>query len=162
MKVFTSPDNDQEYLNHRCLFLGGGITGCGDWQSEFISKLSPSCDEKHKSNPHFKLSLINPRRPDWNIHDPEISRKQIEWEYERIGTSFARLFWFCGETLCPITLFELGKCCTDRSRYLFVGCHPDYKRKFDVFHQMRLERPDVTVANSFDELFVRVSNFLLR
>ena len=108
------------------LFLGGGITGCHDWQAT-LTRLLRNTD----------LVLINPRRAIWPMDDPEASAKQIEWEYEHLQKATMIAFWFAPETLCPITLFEYGKWLV-RNKPLFVGCHPDYKRKLDVEVQTKL------------------------
>ncbi|MGE3809463.1 MAG: hypothetical protein AB7K24_32770 [Gemmataceae bacterium] len=51
----------------------------------------------------------------------------------------AIMFWFPCETLCPITLFELGKwVATDKK--LFIGHHPEYQRKNDIRIQVGLVR----------------------
>ena len=48
------------------------------------------------------------------------------------------VFWFCEETLCPITLFELGKMLGQRKNVI-VGSDPEYARLFDLNVQLRLE-----------------------
>ena len=83
--------------NEISLFLGGGITGCSDWQAE-MSQLLKDTD----------LVVLNPRRKIWSINDPEASAKQIEWEYEHLQKANMIMFWFPPETLCPIALFEYG------------------------------------------------------
>lgn len=111
------------------LFLGGGITGCFDWQAE-VARLLQKTD----------LVVINPRRKHWPMNDPAATEKQIEWEYEHLQTANMIMFWFASETLCPITLFEYGKWLV-RNKPLFVGCDPEYKRIEDVKIQTALERP---------------------
>ena len=39
---------------------------------------------------------------------------------------------------------------------LFVGVHPDYARRADVEIQLALQRPDVTVVSSLEELAQQV------
>lgn len=58
----------------------------------------------------------------------------------------AILFWFPCETLCPITLYELGAWSMS-DKPLFVGVHPAYQRRQDVEIQTRLARPDVAVTD---------------
>ena len=125
-EIFRS---DDLRLMDRTIFLGGGITGCGNWQQEFAAALRGS-----------GLVVINPRRNDFDVHDPTMTEFQIRWEFHHLRLARARLFWFPPETLCPITLFELGKHC-ERADPLFVGVHPDYQRKIDVEIQLRLARP---------------------
>lgn len=118
------------------LFLGGGITGTADWQKEMVAKLF-----------HTDLTLLNPRRA---VFDGS-SEAQIKWEHSHLLRSDAILFWFPPETLCPIVLYELGAWAF-RPKKLFVGCHPDYKRKFDVEIQVGLERPKLEIVYCLDDL----------
>jgi hypothetical protein len=47
-------------------------------------------------------------------------------------------FWFPRETLCPITLYELGKWHGKADKPIVVGMHPDYPRRIDVEEQSKL------------------------
>jgi hypothetical protein len=126
------------------VFMAGGITGCGNWQQDMRTMLEPA-----------EIILINPRRIEWPKDvsaDSALAREQIEWEWRAFMKSKAVLFWFPPETLCPIALFELGKITVRSGTALFVGCDPNYKRKFDVTVQLALERPSVKVVDSLDEL----------
>lgn len=132
-------------LMDRTLFLGGGISGCGDWQASFAGMLAGS-----------RLVVINPRREAFDVNDPAMAERQIGLEFYHLRLARARLFWFPPGTLCPITLFELGKWC-EKADPLFVGAHPDYKRKIDVEIQLRLARPhDHTVHASLESLAAAV------
>jgi hypothetical protein len=55
------------------------------------------------------LTLINPRRLDFDVENPDMEYEQIVWEHQNLEASDMISFWFPKETLCPITLFELGK-----------------------------------------------------
>lgn len=122
------------------IFLAGGITGCPDWQQDMRLRLNDT-----------NLTLLNPRRRDFPIGDPDAARSQIEWEYEHLRKASGILFWFCAETLNPIVLYELGAwSMTDKP--IFVGAHPDYKRIADVKIQTRLARPDVEILFSLEAL----------
>lgn len=129
------------------LFLGGGISGCDNWQKEMIKLLDPA-----------NVIVLNPRRDDFDITDKELAAKQIAWEHKHLRIASVHLFWFPCETLCPITLLELGK--NMDAPCLFVGAHPDYKRRFDIVEQLRLERPyDCEVSDSLESLANRVIKF---
>jgi hypothetical protein len=127
------------------VFLGGGITGCPDWQREVVTLLAD-----------LPLVILNPRRADFPIGDPAAAPKQIEWEYRHLRKADAVLFWFPRETLCPITLYELGAWSVYHDergqKPLFVGVHPDYERRQDVEIQTRLARPEVTVVHQVSDL----------
>jgi len=118
----------------RSLFLAGGITGCENWQQLVKRYLKD-----------VNVVLFNPRRKDFPINDPNAAQAQIRWEYEYLRKASMILFWFPCETLCPIVLYELGAwSMTDKK--IFVGVHPDYKRKQDVEIQTKLVRPEVQIV----------------
>lgn len=122
------------------LFLAGGISGCQDWQKDMVNSLK---DEN--------LVLINPRRKNFNTNNPEMEKEQIRWEFEELKKTDIASFWFPPQTLCPITLYELGKISmTDKP--LFVGVDPGYARKNDIYIQTSLLRPDVKIVDSIDKL----------
>eukprot|EP00735_Rhodelphis_limneticus_P014959 TRINITY_DN9079_c0_g1::TRINITY_DN9079_c0_g1_i1::g.18282::m.18282 TRINITY_DN9079_c0_g1::TRINITY_DN9079_c0_g1_i1::g.18282 ORF type:complete len:223 (+),score=13.90,Nuc_deoxyrib_tr/PF05014.10/4.6e+03,Nuc_deoxyrib_tr/PF05014.10/0.017 TRINITY_DN9079_c0_g1_i1:52-669(+) len=129
------------------IFLAGGISGCPDWQEKLVGLIRK--DEDTLANGQ-RIILINPRRE--NFQDrPDVAKQQITWEYEYLQQADAVSFWFPCETLCPITLFELG-CCATAGKPIFVGTHADYSRKLDVDVQMSLRRPDVSVVHTLEDL----------
>ena len=138
MKYIEAPDI--AYGSQPSIFLAGGISGCSNWQNELVEML--------KDTP---LTIYNPRRENFPMGDLEEGKKQIEWEYQHLRKSWFVSFWFPCETLNPITLFELGTVCSG-DKIVFVGCHPDYKRRFDVEQQLKLRRPEVEVVYSIDSL----------
>lgn len=103
------------------LFLAGGITDCPLWQNIVIENLR-----------NTNLVVFNPRRKNFPINDPGASNEQIKWEFDCLHKATAILFWFACETLCPIVLYELGYWNGKGGKKLFIGIHPDYKRKKDV------------------------------
>jgi hypothetical protein len=119
------------------LFLAGGITGCPNWQAIVVEQLQDT-----------PLTLFNPRRGQFPIHDPTASEVQIRWEYDHLRKADAILFWFPWETLCPIVLYELGAW-SMTNKPLFVGVHPHYQRHRDVQIQTALVRPDVAIVYSW-------------
>lgn len=132
------------------VFLAGGISNCADWQEAVAHRLVDDLD----------ITVINPRRYNWNMDSQsEASIAQIEWEHGMIRDSDYLLFWFCEETLCPITLLELGIALSRREIMrgpdhipLMVGIHPNYARKLDVVTQTRLYRPMTPVFHDLDEM----------
>lgn len=81
---------------------------------------------------------------------------QIEWEFRHLGRATAVLFWFPPETLCPIALFELGGRAANGAQTLFVGTHPEYRRRLDVRIQLSLARPEVAVVSDIPTLAEQV------
>ncbi len=125
-------------------FLAGGITGCPDWQTEIVSLLEGST-----------ITLFNPRRAHFPIHDPSASELQIKWEHDHLRKASVILFWFPCETLCPIVLYELGAwSMTDKP--IFVGVHPEYQRREDVELQTKFARPAVKIVYSIQDLAAQV------
>lgn len=129
------------------LFLAGGISNCPDWQVYALEKLAD-----------VPGIVLNPRRS--GVLDPKEAVAQITWEYEAFKNVKTILFWFPEETLCPITLFELGRFSHDTSVKLFVGTHPNYQRKVDVVTQLGLARDDVEVVHDLDELIEQAAAWL--
>jgi hypothetical protein len=84
---------------------------------------------------------LNPRRTTFHVNSAaeDETKKQIQWEYDHLKAASAVLFYFPSETLCPISLLELGKELVQQ-RPLFVAVHKDYQRRQDVIHQTRLAR----------------------
>lgn len=130
-------------LNKR-IFLAGGITGCPDWQGEMVELLSST-----------KLTLLNPRRQNFPIGDPNAALEQITWEHEALRAAARILFWFPRETICPIVLYELGAWSMSY-KPIYVGMHPDYPRRQDVEIQTKLAKPEVEIVYSLEELASQV------
>lgn len=130
MIYIEAPDSDAFMPK---VFLAGGITDCPDWQSEVRRAL--------RSEP---CVLLNPRRENFPIDDPDAAEEQITWEHRALRAADAILFWFPKETLCPIVSYELGAwSMTDKP--IFVGCDPKYMRQQDVVIQMQLARPEIEI-----------------
>lgn len=130
--MYLEAPNRSDTLNYKkALFLAGSITGAYDWQSYAAEKLS-------------MYDVVNPRRANYSTMDPAVELEQITWEFDHLKHCSNILFWFSHETLAPITLFEYGSMLrkvVERSndvQHVFVGVHPDYKRKSDVMIQTKL------------------------
>jgi hypothetical protein len=135
MRVVTAP----EKLEYGDLFLAGGISNCPDWQEEAVNLLDV-----------IPGVVLNPRRgTDFSEAEAE---QQIEWEHEALSTVPKILFWFPKETLCPITLFELGVFSQRSHVEVFVGTHPSYQRRLDVVKQLQLARPEIIVRNTVEDV----------
>ncbi len=121
------------------VFLAGGITGCPDWQTTAVTLLPSG------------VVAFNPRRPAWPIDDPAAGPGQIAWEVRHLARADVVLFWFCQETVQPITLHELGVAAAG-GRPMVVGADRRYPRRVDVVEQLRHARPDVVVCDSLAEV----------
>ena len=145
MKSFECP----EIYNGKgkSLFLAGGISNCPNWQSELV-KLIEGTD----------LVIFNPRRKDFTIDNPKIEEEQIFWEYNYLKKASVVSFWFPKETVCPITLYELGKQ-SALGKSLFIGIHPEYSRRRDMEIQMKLARPEIKIVYSLEELAMQIKEW---
>lgn len=149
MKYIQCPAELPPETTSKTLFLAGGISSCPDWQADITLQLV-----------HTNWTLINPRRLDFDSNNPAMSEVQIAWEHKHLRLSSAIAFWFPPDTLCPITLYELGAWSMTQ-KPLFVGVHPEYKRRLDVIVQTRLVRPEITVVDSLEQL-VKQLEFALK
>ena len=138
-------------LDRRSIFLAGGITGCPDWQADARVMLEGS---------GLDLDILNPRRRTFPT-GPGVADDQIAWEYRHLRKASAILFWFPKETLCPITLYELGAW-SITNKPIFIGCDPSYQRTVDVVIQTQFARPDVTVTDNITDLIRTVKNHFWR
>jgi hypothetical protein len=149
-KVIVAPNPYTPKDNEISLFLGGGITDCPDWQSELIELLKDAPD----------LVMYNPRRKNFPIEDPNASKEQITWEHDYLSEVDILVFWFSKGSLNPIVLYELGRYGNSSERMLFVGMDKEYKRQQDVLIQTELDRPEVEVVYSLEELSIQILNGL--
>lgn len=147
----TSHDTIHNFHAYKSVFIAGGISNCPDWQQDMLALLRTRASS---------IVTMNPRRDDFDITDLDSSSFQIEWEHEHLAVADAVLFWFPKETLCPITLYELGVITTRDAPRVFVGCHPEYARRFDVIKQLSLSRPDITVHSSMESLAHDVNEWI--
>jgi hypothetical protein len=118
-------------LDKKSLFLAGGISGCRNWQAEVVA-YTQSID----------YILYNPRREYYDITNQDIAEEQITWEEEMMRKADFIAFYFCRETICPITLYELGVYNMTK-KPIIVGMDQDYSRRLDIEIQTKLKRPQV-------------------
>ena len=155
MKYVEAPNIVEDKTGITSVFLGGGITSCKDWQVNLVEILKD-----------YNVTIYNPRRNQFDLTDVKVSEEQIRWEHKYLHESNILVFYFAEETLCPITLFELGAA-LERNMYLpyhtrqhiIIYCEPGYKRKFDVEFQssLAIEYFDKLSKNP-DILFVQVTD----
>lgn len=126
--VYLEAPGDIGLIGDRSLFMAGGITDCPDWQLEMADRLL-----------NLNITVVNPRNPKFNTKAKDASLNQIAWEKEALTRCRMISFWFPKETLCPITLYELGTWIHHPiNKTIFIGCHPEYKRREDVIIQTNL------------------------
>lgn len=147
MIYVEAPDSIPVDVDDPCLFLGGGITNCPDWQTEMTVMLQDT-----------NLVILNPRRSEFDFSKID-STDQIKWEFDHLALSDIISFWFPAESICPIALFELGKWLT-AEEYLgpttFIGCHPEYPRRFDIEVQTALMDAEKEIYPSLETLVAAI------
>ena len=141
------------------LFLAGSIEQgkAEEWQSRIIEDLkSLTSDDNIESKNIIKtrLTIFNPRRPDWNPNLPqealnEVLRNQITWELDHLEMSDVICLYLDPKTTSPISLLELGL--HMRSRKLLVCCPPGFYRKANI--DITCQKYGVAVLNDYSILF---------
>lgn len=159
MQYVEAPKQMPVPTGMKVLFLAGGITNCPDWQKELVDKLG------HIQN----LLVLNPRRKNFPIHDPDASLEQIRWEHQYLRVAGGITFWFARGSLNPIVLFEYGKELGRREgehhkelKQLFVGCDPEYERIRDVKIQTGLENRDIEISTQLARMVERIHGWCLK
>lgn len=142
MKYIEAPNYSVEIArlnpSHN-LFLAGSITGAENWQKELAHFNVPNARGSDYNRIIDYYNVFNPRRENFDVSNPSVEEEQITWEYHCIHQCEKILFWFAPETLAPITLFELGSALhSHKPEHIYIGIHPDYKRKNDVIIQTAL------------------------
>lgn len=133
INVVTAPALIAPNAPHPWVFLAGGITGCPDWQEDLLDLF------REGFKPVFNGTFINPRRPDFDVTEKGISEQQVIWEFNYLKECDLVSFWFPKDTLCPITLYELGRV-AESKKSMVVGVQPGYARDFDVRFQLALAK----------------------
>lgn len=165
MRVITAPENYKREANDICLFLAGGITNCRDWQSELIEKLATITNNEN-------LVVFNPRRDNFDIHNPNETIRQITWEFKMLEMCDIFSMYFCGDTTSdqPICFYELGRYIARmQAKYpgswssrIIVSCEKNFKRYKDVQLQTLLavdNHPDIAkLPEDLYMHFVRISS----
>jgi len=136
------------------IFLAGGISGCDNWQLKAVDAFKD-----------LPITIINPRRDGFDVGNMLNSVDQIKWEHKYLSESNYIMFWFPDATLCPITLYELGKCLTvnklsNGALNLYIGCAPAYKRVFDVEIQSMLMGYHRPIFKDLDSLLTFIKTEL--
>ena len=152
----TIPANEDHSTK---LFLAGSIEQgkAEEWQSRIIEDLKSFTSDvniESKNTVKKKLTIFNPRRPDWNPNLPqealnEVLRNQITWELDHLEMSDVICLYLDPKTTSPISLLELGL--HMRSRKLLVCCPPGFYRKANI--DITCQKYGVDVLNDYSTLF---------
>ena len=150
--VITAPEHVQIPKGAITIFLAGGIQKCGDWQKELISLFQ-------KSNISEDIYLINPRRDNFPIDDPNAAEEQITWEFEMLEQcDYFTMLFNSSESDQPICFYELGRN-IERMKQKFpkiwmnqiiVSSDKNFKRVQDVEIQTKLATKGKVEAGIFE------------
>lgn len=155
MRVITAPQELKLEVNEFSIFLAGGIQKTEDWQKRVIQALS----ERFAGAP---LVVMNPRRDNFPIHDPNAAYEQIKWEYDMLDQADIFSMYFAeGDTDQPICMYEYGKhlerhATRNDFKTLVVSAEPKYRRYQDVMIQTSLVNPAIKVGQSLEEHVAKI------
>ena len=123
------------------VFLARGITNCPEWQTELIKLLS-----------NEMITIFNPRRKNFPIHNPNVAKEQITWEFNALNNADIFSIWFSNAASDqPIYLYELGRHLVLRENCpetIVIGVEPGYRRAQDVYIQTSLVNPFISLEIS--------------
>jgi hypothetical protein len=145
LEIVTAPNETKS--EDISVFIAGGISNCYDWQSEYILNF-----KKMNIFGDKNIIMFNPRRYDFDITNKVMEEEQIRWEFNKLHKADIISFWFPKETVCPITLYELGYWIDKENVSIIIGCDPMYSRKNDVEIQTALAGYTKKIHTSIDEL----------
>lgn len=128
-------------------YLVGGIVGCPDWQLKMTELLTGTA-----------LQLVNPRTENFTRETSEDFSRAVKQNRERLDECEAAIAWFPKEQMTPVALLELGSLVAS-GKPVFIGVDPGYKRQIDVEIQTELERPEIDIAYSLEELSEQVKRY---
>lgn len=143
MKVFTPPNPPNIDRVDLRVFAGGSIEmdTAEEWQPHLAKLLRNA--EKPQIRP---ISMLNPRRADWDNEDLPI---QVNWELDEIEEAHVVILYFQPGTKSPISLLELGLCAGLFPEKVIVICPEGFWRKGNV--DIVCERHGIKQVNSLYE-----------
>ena len=149
MKLYTAV----ETIPQNCevsVFLAGGITNCPNWQKKVIEGLSDT-----------DITVLNPRRENFPIHDPNASNEQIKWEFDALeSASIFSMYFADADSDQPICMYELGRNLMriqmrfpkDWKKRIVITADSKYRRYSDVVIQTGLATDNaITIYNTLNE-----------
>lgn len=131
-------------LDNPSVFLAGSIE---------MGKARLWQDEMTKALQDLPVSVLNPRRPDWNTEWKQTEdfgpfKEQVDWEMDYLNDVDVIALYFQPGTMSPISLLELGL--HAESGRVVVCCPEGFWRKGNV--DIVCRRYGLTMVDSQDEL----------
>lgn len=140
------------------IFLAGSIEM--DKAKPWQEMLCKAIENKY---PTTDISIFNPRRKNWDntIEQKKSNPKfnyQVNWEAEHLERADVVLFFFQGDTISPISLFELGLTINSGKQWVIVYCEDEYFRKGNI--DIYIERYNAIAVSSFEGLVSKLEPFI--
>ena len=142
--------------NHRTstsVFLAGSIEmgRAVDWQREIVDSLA-----------HTDLTVLNPRRDDWDNTwtqsiDDQRFNQQVNWELDALDAASIVVFYFAPTTMSPISLMELGLMASTKK--VIVCCPDGFWRKGNV--DIVCSRHSIPVVKTLQELIDKLHGMVV-
>ena len=151
------PDRAPLPKDQPAIYLAGGITP-GNWQAYVTNRLRG----------FGNITIINPRNEAFD-GSFEAVRAGTKWEHFYLDQADQIVFWFDYLSNQPVSMFELGARLREykhrnyvkgpKPQPMFIGCHPKFLNKYDVFEQARMEGYTSEIVNNLDDLVDNVLEF---
>ena len=156
MKIMTAVESLSK-IERPAVFLAGGITNCPEWQDYVIEKLKD-----------LEIgTLLNPRRKNFPIHDPNASKEQITWEFRALERADIFSMWFSNAPSDqPICFYELGRHLAIKESLMdfdtiVIGVEKGFKREQDVHIQTGLVCPTIPIYDNLDDYIEGIKKVIM-
>lgn len=102
MRYVEAPE-EHEPDGSPVVFMAGGIARVEDWQArarQLFAAETVTAEDRGEGDPAsaqtggYDLTLLNPRRANFPLHDPHAHAEQVSWEYRHLRRANLILVWF--------------------------------------------------------------------
>lgn len=101
--IVTAPEHVEFPQDSIKIFLAGGIQHCDLWQEKIINMFKHIDIDKN-------IYILNPRRDNFPIDDPNVAEEQITWEFEMLEQcDYFTMLFLSSTSHQPICFYELGR-----------------------------------------------------
>jgi hypothetical protein len=152
MLEITAP-NSTEKTEGLVIYLCGSINSglAQDWQGELI-----------KAFKDYKVTFLNPRRPDWDINEKKTIDnpyyiEQLDWEDNQLHDSDLVIVYFQPDLPNPGVAMDFG-IIANSNHDMIVCCPEGYKYRAKV--QYICEGAGVICTESFEELVKTIDDYI--
>ena len=118
------------------LFLAGGST---KWRETVEHTLE--CNEDFHS-----VVILDPYDENYS------TLPNTAWEAQMMKKADCIVFWFTKESVCPVSLFELGYALRDHTKDIIIGVEPGYPKEDELDAQLITLCPKLVPFSSLEQL----------